>query len=62
MQSIHPDHARNRHFDELTREQREDAIKRMAAEGWTDHGIAAATRLSIEMVRQVLARRDHERR
>lgn len=43
------------HFHALTRDEQRDAIKRLAREGWSDHGIAHATRLSVEQVRQVLA-------
>jgi hypothetical protein len=43
------------HFLELNWEERAEAIKRMAAEGRSDHGIAAATRLSVEQVRRILS-------
>lgn len=45
------------YFHALTRDEKIAAIKRMAAEGWTDHTIAHATKLSCEFVRQVLAAR-----
>jgi hypothetical protein len=31
------------------------AIRRMSAQGWSDHGIATATKLAVEQVRRVLA-------
>lgn len=43
------------YFLMLTRAEQAAAIKRMAAQGWTDHGIAAASRLSVEAVRRILA-------
>lgn len=45
-----------RYFLLLTPEQQADAIRRLARTGVSDHGIAAATRLSVEMVRRILAR------
>jgi DNA-binding NarL/FixJ family response regulator len=48
---------RLRHFEQLTQPEREQAIKRMAAEGYSDSQIAHATRLAIEPVRRVLAER-----
>ncbi len=38
----------------LTPEEKEAAIRRMAADGMSDYTIAAATRLSVEFVRQVI--------
>jgi hypothetical protein len=29
-------------------------LMRMAGQGWSDHGIAAATRLSVEQVRRIM--------
>ncbi|HEX4050500.1 MAG TPA: hypothetical protein VHY19_06460 [Steroidobacteraceae bacterium] len=43
------------HFLLLDAEQQAHAIRRMAAQGWSDYGIAAATRLSVEQIRQILA-------
>lgn len=43
------------HFLLLTQAEQAAAIRRMASTGWTEHGIAAATRLSVEQVRRVLA-------
>ena len=42
------------HFLLLTPTEQAAAIRRLAAQGWTELGIAAATRLSVEMVRRVL--------
>lgn len=46
------------HFWLLTRDQQAQAMRRMLAAGWSDHGIAAATRLSVEQVRQLLSEAD----
>ena len=43
-----------RHFAELPPEAQRGAIQRLAARGYTDTSIAAATRLSVEQVRRVL--------
>lgn len=45
------------YFHALTRDEQRAAIKRLASEGMTDYGIASATRLSVEQVRQVIAQR-----
>jgi len=45
-----------RHFHSLSREQQADAIRRLAATGMSEVGIARATRLSIERVRRVVLR------
>lgn len=42
------------HFRTLDRDAQVQAIRRMAAMGWTDHGISHATKLSLEQVRRVL--------
>jgi hypothetical protein len=42
-------------FLALSAEQQAQVIRRMAAAGWSDQGIASATRLSVEQVRRVLA-------
>jgi hypothetical protein len=42
------------HFVLLDREQRVRAIRRLAASGMSAHGIAAATRLSVEQIQAVL--------
>ncbi|MGH3631103.1 MAG: hypothetical protein ACRDRL_27125 [Sciscionella sp.] len=43
------------HFLLLDQEQQAQAIKRMAATGWSDNGIATATGLSVEQIRRILA-------
>jgi hypothetical protein len=43
-----------RHFLLLDRSEQEVAIRRLAASGMNDYGIAAATRLSVEMIRRVI--------
>ena len=48
-----PEQDRMRHFHALDREQQADAIRRLAATGMSEHGIAHATGLSVEMVRRV---------
>lgn len=45
------------HFDRLTHAEQAAAIRRMAADGFTDDTIAHATRLSREMVREIIAAR-----
>jgi hypothetical protein len=45
-------------FDALDRDEQRAAVKRMAAEGWTDHGIAHATQLAVEMVREIISERE----
>jgi len=52
------EHARMAAFESLTREQQIAAIRRLAQNGYTDHGISHATRLSVEQVRQALGERD----
>lgn len=48
------------HFRLLSRNQQAAAIHRLAATGMTDHGIASATRLSVEMVRRILGEHRQE--
>lgn len=43
------------HFLLLSHDEQKAAIRRLAALGWSDHSIAAATRLSVELVRRLLA-------
>jgi hypothetical protein len=43
------------HFLRLTQAEQAAAIRRLAAEGWSELSIAAATKLSVEMIRRVLA-------
>ena len=54
------DAARMHHWLSLSPEQQADAIRRLAALGWSEHGIAHATRLAVEQVRRLLAEpREH---
>ena len=43
------------HFQLLSQGEQAAAIRRLAAQGWSEYGIAAATRLSVEMIRRILA-------
>jgi hypothetical protein len=43
------------HFDALTVGEKQAAVRQLARDGYSDHGISAATNLSVEMVRRVLA-------
>jgi ABC-type phosphate/phosphonate transport system ATPase subunit len=45
------------HFLLLERREQEAAIRRLASSGMGDYGIAAASGLSVEQVRRVLAKR-----
>ena len=49
------DSDRLRHFAALDRQQQAHAIRRLANLGWSESSIAAATRLSVEQIRRVLA-------
>lgn len=49
------DESRMRHFHSLDRSQQAEAIQRLHNAGWTESGIAHATKLSTEMIRRVLA-------
>jgi hypothetical protein len=49
--------ARMHYFAMLTEEEQHAAIKRLAASGMADTSIAAATMLSVEMIRQILGTR-----
>jgi hypothetical protein len=42
------------YFALLTRDEQHSAIQRLAASGMSEYGIAAATRLSVEMIRAIL--------
>ncbi len=55
------DAMRMRHFHTLAREQQAETVRRLAALGWTDHGISHATLLSVEHVRRALADHSTER-
>ncbi len=43
------------HFWLLTTDEQAGAIRRMATSGWPEYSIAAATRLSVEQIRRILA-------
>lgn len=43
------------HFTTLTRDQQSMAIRRLAASGQSEHTIARATGLSVEMINRILA-------
>lgn len=51
---VHDSQSR-RHFDALTREEMEDAIRSMVAMGFGEYVLASATGLSVEAIRAVLA-------
>lgn len=51
------DAARMRHWHALTPAEQQNAIRRLAADGSSDHGISQATGLSVEQIRRVLAER-----
>ncbi len=42
------------YFLMLTQAEQIDAVKKMARLGWSDYGIAGATRLNVEAVRRIL--------
>ncbi len=44
-----------RHFQALDREQQAQAIRRLASSGQAESTIAAATALSVEQIRRILA-------
>jgi hypothetical protein len=44
------------HFQLLDRDQQEQAVRRLAASGMGDYTIAAATRLSVEVIRRILGK------
>ena len=46
------------HFVVLSLDEKIQAICRMAVTGYTDYSIAATTKLSVEMVRHILATRE----
>ena len=55
MSAANLDEASIRNFRALSRDEQVTVIRQMAASGWGDYGLAAATRLSVEQIRQVLA-------
>ena len=50
--------AARKHFNALNCDEKIQAICRMADTGYSDYSIATATKLSVEMVRQILAKRE----
>jgi hypothetical protein len=49
-----PDADRMLHFRTMDQDQQAQAIRRLANAGQSDHTIAAATGLSVEMVRRII--------
>lgn len=49
--------ARMHYFALLSRDEQEQAIRRMAASGLSDHVISAATMLSVEQIKKILGER-----
>jgi hypothetical protein len=45
------------HFDRMTHAEKAEAIRRLAADRFGDYEIAAATKLSVEMIRAILGQR-----
>ena len=52
------DKGARQHFDALSSDEKIRAICRMAVTGYADYSIATATKLSVEMVRHILAMRE----
>ena len=50
------DKAARQHFNALSRDEKRQAICRLADTGYSDYLIATATKLSVEMIRQILAK------
>lgn len=48
-------------FHILSRAEQAAAIRRLHSVGYSDHGIANATRLSVEFIRHVIGDRQEER-
>jgi ABC-type phosphate/phosphonate transport system ATPase subunit len=55
LAALSGDDARLAAFRLLSRDEQANAIRRLAATGMSDHGIARATMLSVEQIRIVLA-------
>jgi DNA-binding CsgD family transcriptional regulator len=55
--SAHPRERELQHFMLLDREEQRAAIHRLSAAGMSDYTIAAATMLSVEMIRAILGAR-----
>jgi hypothetical protein len=49
-------------FEKLTRDEVAQAVRDMAAMGFSDYGVAQATGLAVEYVRTVLGERAHGKR
>ena len=45
------------HFLLLDRDQQREAVCRLASSGMSDYSVAAATKLSVEMIRTILGER-----
>jgi hypothetical protein len=52
--SANPDDRRMHYFAMLTRDEQAQAIHRLSGSGMSDHAIAGATQLSVEMIRAIL--------
>lgn len=48
---------RMQYFEMLPEEDKRAAVQRLAKSGMSDHTIAAATGLSVEMIRTIIVRR-----
>ena len=57
VRRMNANNAARQHFDALSRDGKIRVICGMADTGSSDYSIASATRLSVEMVRQILAAR-----
>ncbi len=55
---MNADKAARQHFDALSRDEKIQAICGLADIGYSDYSIATATKLSVEMVRQIRAKRE----
>lgn len=44
-------------FATLSHAERREAIQRLSGDGMSDHDISAATKLSVEQIRQILGQR-----
>jgi DNA-directed RNA polymerase sigma subunit (sigma70/sigma32) len=53
MSSLYDDR-RMLYFATLSQEEQRAIIQRLSADGASDHDIASATRLSVEIIRQIL--------
>ena len=52
------DKAARLHFYALSRDEKRQAICLLAETGYSDYLIATATKLSVEMIRQILVKRE----